>query len=103
MKLDLPDVDGERDAGPPPVLSDLLRHEGEVHHAQPLVVQGAAAAAAAATAAAAAHTDDEAGLVDHEAGRHLRRLVKNVLVRAFCWKSGLEPRNSSEVGGFVVF
>ncbi len=72
MKLDLPDVDGERDAGPPPVLRDLLRHEGQVHRAQPLVVQGAAAAAAAA------HTNDEAGLVYHQVWRHLRRLVKNV-------------------------
>ncbi len=79
LKLDLPNVDGERDAGPPPVLRDLLRHEGQVHSAQPFVVQGgpAAAAAAAATAgaAAAAHTNDEAGLVYHEVGRHLRRLV----------------------------
>ncbi len=73
LKLDLPDVDGERDAGPPPVLRDLLRHEGQVHRAQPLVVKGPAAAAAAA--AAAAHTDDEAGLVYHQAGRHLRRLI----------------------------
>ncbi len=74
MKLDLPDVDGERDAGPAPVLRHLLRHEGEVHRAQPLVVQGRAAAAA--PAAAAAHTNDEAGLVYHEVGRHLRRLVQ---------------------------
>ncbi len=78
MKLDLPDVDGERDAGPPPVLRHLLRHKGQVHRAQPLVVQGAAAAttAAAAAAAAAAHTNDEAGLVYHEVGRHLCRLIK---------------------------
>ncbi len=74
MKLDLPDVDGERDGGPAPVLRDLLRHEGQVHRAQPLVVQGAAAAAAAA-GAAAAHSDNEAGLVYHEAGRNLCRLI----------------------------
>ncbi len=90
LKLDLPDKDGERDAGPAPVLRDLLRYEGKVHRAQPLVVQGGRAAAAAA---AAAHTDDEAGLVYHEVGRHLRRLVKNVLVRTFRKNSGLEPRS----------
>ncbi len=71
LKIDLPDVDGERDAGSPPVLRDLLRHEGQVHRAQPLVVQGGAAPAAA-------HTDHEAGLVYHEVGRHLCRLVKTL-------------------------
>ena len=79
---ELPDVDYDGHPGLPLVLSDLLGHQGEVHRAQPFVVQGGralaatagrvlAAAAGRSLAAAAGHSDDQAGLVDHEAGGHL--------------------------------
>ena len=66
---ELPDVHYDGHPGLPLVLSDLLGHQGEVHRAQPLVVQGSRA-----LAAAAGHSDDKAGLVDHEAGGHLIKM-----------------------------
>jgi hypothetical protein len=55
-------MDGDGDAGPPVSLRDLLGHQGEVHDAQPFVVQGGRAV----------DPKDKAGLIDRDAGDHLQ-------------------------------